>query len=39
MCLTMYLLNYADRYNISVAILEISVEKGYDKKMSLGAEK
>eukprot|EP00913_Durusdinium_trenchii_P035204 g32934.t1 len=33
MCMTMYLLNYADRYNISVAIIEISEEQGYDKRM------
>eukprot|EP00438_Fugacium_kawagutii_P005612 Skav208671 [mRNA] locus=scaffold775:81127:87436:+ [translate_table: standard] len=33
MCLTMYLLNYADRYNISVAIITISEDKGYDKRM------
>eukprot|EP00435_Cladocopium_sp_Y103_P002139 s3439_g1.t1 len=33
MCMFMYLLNYADRYNISVAIIKISQERGYDKRM------
>lgn len=33
MCMIMYLLNYADRYNISVAIIKISQERGYDKRL------
>lgn len=33
MCMIMYLLNYADRYNISVAIIKISQERGYDKRV------
>mmetsp|Transcript_7785 Transcript_7785/g.17950 ORF Transcript_7785/g.17950 Transcript_7785/m.17950 type:complete len:378 (-) Transcript_7785:555-1688(-) len=32
MLLSMFLLNYADRYNISVAIIEISEERGYGFK-------
>ncbi|CAE7022053.1 thrB [Symbiodinium sp. KB8] len=33
MMLSMYLLNYADRYNISVAILELAEERSYSKSM------
>jgi len=33
MILMMYLLNYADRYNIAVAIIRISDERGYDKRV------